>query len=404
MAEMQVVLMAMGAVHASGKHAASGKLPAGEDFFQTLSARIESGLAAEVTVGKGLDLERSEVESELPDAARLAEILDLNAKAGLDGSQAGSGEATQLPVQSQDPLVPVLAMLWAANGQLSNTTINQEQDLPGGEAAVAQVGFAVTANRSRTADDAQARLEQGRDDGNEAAGLAARGQALPSGGGRADLSLPGLERADLPGDGKTASLEARSAMQEALSGLPTKPQAAEIAGTQPAVAAPDASRDLFAQRVIDPSARAAEAVSVPATIQAPLRSPAFANEFGDRLVWMVNRHVQSAELTLNPPQLGAVEVRLSMHGNEAGAQFYSANPQVREALDQAMSKLREIMAGAGITLGQATVSDQGFARQDQAAREQKAVIAPAGDETLPVQAGTLSLRPGVGLGLVDLYA
>lgn len=405
MADMQAVLMAVGTVHASGRHArahaASGKQPAGEDFFQALSARIESDLSAGGVTGKDIDIGRAKTDGEPSDGARLADILDAQARVGLDDDPSGQ-DASSAPTQGQDQLMPVLAMLWAA-GEVST----QEASMPDAvsSAGVEAVDMPPTSSpRVQTASkDAQARQGDAQNKPDVTAEVAANGQVLPPAVG-ANTAAVGDERADLPVDARITSPEARLAMQEALSSQSTRQPAGDNAATPLVATLPDASRELLAQRMIDPATRGATEVSVPSTLQAPLRSPAFASEFGDRLVWMANRHVQSAELTLNPPQLGTVEVRLTLHGSEAGAQFYSANPQVREALDQALSKLREIMAGAGITLGQASVSDQGFARQDQAARGQKAVTAISADESLAMQGGTQPLRTGVGLGLVDLFA
>jgi len=44
-------------------------------------------------------------------------------------------------------------------------------------------------------------------------------------------------------------------------------------------------------------------------------------------------------------------ISLSMSGDQANAVFISASPEVREALENAMPRLREILADAGVTLG-----------------------------------------------------
>lgn len=101
-------------------------------------------------------------------------------------------------------------------------------------------------------------------------------------------------------------------------------------------------------------------------IQSNLGSQAWQREVGDRLVWLAGRQGQSAELILNPPSLGAIEVRLNLSGGEASAQFFSANPNVREVLESALPRLREMLGSAGIALGEAMVSNQSFSHQDGA--------------------------------------
>ncbi len=135
-------------------------------------------------------------------------------------------------------------------------------------------------------------------------------------------------------------------------------------------------------------------------IEAPLRSPAFASELGEKIVWLAGRHAQFAELSLNPPHLGALEVRLSVSGGEAAAQFFSANAGVRDALETALPRLRELMAQAGIHLGEAQVRDEAFAR-DEAARGELRTF--AGPSTQAAEEMAARAPPMRGMGLVDLY-
>ncbi|MDQ2819199.1 MAG: flagellar hook-length control protein FliK [Pseudomonadota bacterium] len=65
---------------------------------------------------------------------------------------------------------------------------------------------------------------------------------------------------------------------------------------------------------------------------------------------------QSATLTLNPPDLGPVQVVLNVNNDQATVAFSSATPEVREALENAMPRLREMLSDAGVTLGDASVS------------------------------------------------
>jgi flagellar hook-length control protein FliK len=79
---------------------------------------------------------------------------------------------------------------------------------------------------------------------------------------------------------------------------------------------------------------------------------------GNSLVFMAGNGRNHAELVLNPPQLGRIEVSVSVSGDQANAFFVSANPAVRDALENAMPRLREVFADAGITLGQAQVGSE----------------------------------------------
>lgn len=77
---------------------------------------------------------------------------------------------------------------------------------------------------------------------------------------------------------------------------------------------------------------------------------------GQKVVWMAAGAQSSASLTLNPPDLGPLHVALSMANNQATVSFTAAQPEVRQALEAALPKLREMLGDAGIQMGQASVN------------------------------------------------
>ncbi|OGS93386.1 MAG: hypothetical protein A3K04_08340 [Gallionellales bacterium RBG_16_56_9] len=90
----------------------------------------------------------------------------------------------------------------------------------------------------------------------------------------------------------------------------------------------------------------------------PLGSNGWANEFSQKISWISTQQNQVAELHLNPPNLGPLDVVLKISNNQATALFTSPHAAVREAVENALPKLREILADNGIMLGNTTVSDQ----------------------------------------------
>lgn len=96
----------------------------------------------------------------------------------------------------------------------------------------------------------------------------------------------------------------------------------------------------------------------PQTITAPLGSNAWPDEFSQKISWMSTQQNHIAKLHLNPPDLGPLDVVLKISDNQATALFTSPHGAVRDAVENAMPKLREILADNGIMLGNATVSDQ----------------------------------------------
>jgi flagellar hook-length control protein FliK len=132
---------------------------------------------------------------------------------------------------------------------------------------------------------------------------------------------------------------------------------------------------------------------------------------GNSLVVMSGTHQNRAELVLTPPQLGRIEVSLSMRGDDASLSFVSSNPAVREALENALPRLKEILADAGISLGQTQVGSEspGQTAKDSQNRDNSrsnAISDLAIGETLQQDSasrGSSALRR-VTLALVDTYA
>lgn len=95
------------------------------------------------------------------------------------------------------------------------------------------------------------------------------------------------------------------------------------------------------------------------TINTPVTRERWGDEFSQKVTWLASsKQDQSAELHLNPPQLGPLDVVIKVSGDQATALFTSPHAAVREAIEQALPKLRDMLSDNGITLGNATVSDQ----------------------------------------------
>lgn len=141
---------------------------------------------------------------------------------------------------------------------------------------------------------------------------------------------------------------------------------ANINAPQMPVAAAETVSPAAMAHAAAPSAHAPSADNAPAAVRVdtPVGSRGWDAEVGQKVVLMVNRLESRAELTLTPPQMGRVEVSISVSGDQTSAAFVAASPAAREALEQALPRLREILAEAGIALGQASVNAES-PRQDR---------------------------------------
>jgi flagellar hook-length control protein FliK len=143
-----------------------------------------------------------------------------------------------------------------------------------------------------------------------------------------------------------------------------------------------------------------------ADVGARLGSPAFADDFGNRIVWMAGRGQQAAEFRIDPPHLGPVEVRLALSNDQASLVLLSPHASVRDALQSTLPRLQELLGAAGINLGSVHVGTQGSGRRSQYAdpsvgrSERLSVGGIESHHALsPASAGL-----AYGIGVVDIYA
>ena len=104
--------------------------------------------------------------------------------------------------------------------------------------------------------------------------------------------------------------------------------------------------------------------------QAP-GQPGWSDVFADRVTFAVKQSLQEAEIRLNPPQLGQVDVRIVMSNDQANLMFSSPHGAVREAIEASMGRLRDMLADSGFNLVNVDVSDRSLAQQRNDAQGQR---------------------------------
>ncbi len=105
-------------------------------------------------------------------------------------------------------------------------------------------------------------------------------------------------------------------------------------------------------------------------IQPSLQSAAWNRVMTSRVLWMAREGVQQASLKLNPANLGPVEVRLNMHHDQANVTFIAQSAVTRDALEQAIPRLKESFAQNGLELTNADVSQQSFGQSGEQNQEE----------------------------------
>jgi len=142
-------------------------------------------------------------------------------------------------------------------------------------------------------------------------------------------------------------------------------------------------------------------------VDLPVGQPKWGGEFAQKVVWLSSQQHQVAEIRLNPAHLGPVEVMLSITQDQATAQFSSPHLAVREAIEQALPRLREMMAENGITLGNVMVGSDSFQqdnKQQSAYHSAKDINNMAGARPETVNQIETTVVPSRHLGMVNTYA
>lgn len=110
-----------------------------------------------------------------------------------------------------------------------------------------------------------------------------------------------------------------------------------------------------------------KADAVNAVIQRSLQQPVLAGEagrqLGERLALMVRGDIQQATIRLDPPELGMMDVRITVQNDQTQVQIIVQNPQVREALESQSIRLREFLEQQGLSLAKLDIRDESSARQ-----------------------------------------
>jgi flagellar hook-length control protein FliK len=89
-----------------------------------------------------------------------------------------------------------------------------------------------------------------------------------------------------------------------------------------------------------------------------MQNPAWGQVMSSRVAWMAKEGIQEAELRMNPARLGPVEVKLHVQNDQASVTFLAQQSATRDALEQALPRLRESFAESGMQLTDAQVGEQ----------------------------------------------
>jgi flagellar hook-length control protein FliK len=305
-----------------------------------------------------------------------ADKTDKADKADADGADSEDARPDQQSAQSSDPASAMLALM----ASLQQPAKDAKPDGAAGSVAQAFDALGGAAGKGKRGDAAQlaalqTALKSIGKDGSGAGKTFADGTTLSNpalaaagaGIGADDKRLAGFDAGDKAGfDPRAMGLKAGHADAQLDAAALALQQARETADAREPVLVPALVQ---AQPAVMASVQAAAVAAE--ELNAQVGTEAWENQVGQKVVYMVGNDEQTASLTLNPPDLGPLQVVLSVSNDQASVTFSANQEEVRQALENALPRLREMMSESGIALGNATVNagmpDNGQARE-QAAR------------------------------------
>jgi flagellar hook-length control protein FliK len=240
------------------------------------------------------------------------------------------------------------------------------------------------------------------------------------GAARSDTANRDTRRPDRPGSA-TARLEspaqtpptapaphaaAAAALQTAAGADPQPRPGGDSASTTPAVFGIGTAQS--AMPTVGLASTPAAAGAVEARIAVPVDSPAFAPALGAQISLFAQGGVQTAQLQLNPADMGPITVQIALDGNDARVDFQADRAATRELIEASLPALAGAMQDAGLTLSGGGVFQQHPGRQPAPDHSPTTHAQRSGPRDTRPDNGAADLasasRRGRLRGLVDLVA
>lgn len=312
-----------------------------------------------------------------------------NSSEAKQGGDADAAKAAETEDVTGDPLAPA---------QAENTAT----------AAASLLGLAITPDQLKPASASAGSVDVDRPVDEDAATLlfnhSRKGRPVQA-GQLADTARDAQKIEPAPSGKASLQASTTAAMATAFS--------AQLAARQGDAMKGEFQSDLTSNPAMRPTSQAAfETLHSLNDVASPKLTPtlgttAWNQALGEKVVWMAAGAQQTATLTLNPQNMGPLQIVLNVTNDQATASFFSAQPEVRQALEAAFPRLKEMMNEAGIQLEQATVSADTPRQDDTPERQAQRAMPPIAGMDDTVTAGLQAIHSPdrqSGRGLVDTFA
>jgi flagellar hook-length control protein FliK len=141
-------------------------------------------------------------------------------------------------------------------------------------------------------------------------------------------------------------------------------------------------------------------------VNAPVDSADFSQGVADRVSFAVDNNWSSTKLQVNPPQLGPIDLQITVQGDHAQVMMSTHSAVTREALESSLPKLKEMLSSQGFTQVSVDISQRSF--QDRSAFSQPYTWAKSGSGGSSAAAAAPVTTPSTAaprsIGVLDAYA
>lgn len=135
-----------------------------------------------------------------------------------------------------------------------------------------------------------------------------------------------------------------------------EPVAGQATRADSVTAAGEVRSDTLLRSEAVQSAQAAR--QLPAQAPLNMQQPGWNRELVDKVMWLSSQNLKSAEIKLNPAELGRLDIRVQVGQEHTQITFSSAHAGVRDSLDGQMHRLRELLEQQGMSNVDVEVADQ----------------------------------------------
>ncbi|MDP3269256.1 MAG: flagellar hook-length control protein FliK [Legionella sp.] len=137
------------------------------------------------------------------------------------------------------------------------------------------------------------------------------------------------------------------------------------------------------------------------TISAEMNHSEWPDQFSERIVWLGKQEINGAQIKLHPEHLGPLEINIKVIKDDASINIGSHNAQVRDAVEQALPKLRELMEAQGLNLAEVTIGADSNSRHFSQSNSEQDVefLNPTEESVAPIPLNNKLLR-----GIIDYFA